>query len=130
METELKTGSTILSDLLAKLDVDAVGVASLADWKGTRLEDIALKLLPQARSVVVLAHEICREVLDLVSLEKVMGTASLSDFYASDSDYICGRLTKAAYDIAKLYRKSGLKALPLPAKGCPTDRTLSSTASR
>jgi len=36
-------------------------------------------------------------------------------------DFINGRLTKAAYDVAKVSRRNGLKSLPLSAAGCPTD---------
>ena len=52
----------ISQDLIPELDVNAVGVVSLAEWKGTKLEETALKLLPQAHSVVVLAMEIYPEV--------------------------------------------------------------------
>jgi len=121
MVTEEKTSSTILHNFISELHVDAVGIASLADWKETRLEETALKLLPQARSVVVLAMEISREVLDLASPGKAMGVASLSDLLNRDADFLYGRLTKASYDIAKASRKLTLRALPLPAVGCPLD---------
>ena len=121
MTTEAKTLSSGLQDFISKLDVDAVGIAILADWKETRLEETALKLLPQARSVVVLAMEISREILDLASPGKARGVASLSDLLDSDADFLYGRLTKASYDVAKASRKLGLSALPLPARGCPQD---------
>jgi len=109
MVTEEKTSSTILHNFISELDVEAVGIASLADWKETRLEETALKLLPQARSVVVLAMEISREVLDLASPGKAMGVASLSDLLNRDADFLYGRLTKASYDIAKASRKLTLR---------------------
>ncbi len=65
MVAKEKSSSTILQDFISKLDVDAVGIASLADWKETRLEETALKLLPQARSVVVFAMEISRGMWQL-----------------------------------------------------------------
>lgn len=110
-----------LQDLISKLDVSAVGIASLAEWKGTKLEETALNLLPRARSVVVFAMELFREVLDLTTPERIMGAASLNDLYTSHADYINGRLTKTAYDAAKASRGVGLKALPFPARGCPLD---------
>ena len=115
------TTSTILPDLISQLDVDAVGVASLAEWKGTKLEEKALRLLPQARSVLVLAMEIYPEILDLTSPGRMMGAASTNDLLGRNAEFIAGRLTKAAYDVAKAFRSSGLKALPLPASGCPLD---------
>lgn len=115
------TQNTILLDLLSRLDVDAVGIARLADWKGTKLEETALRLLPQTRSVIVLAMEIYPEILTLASPERITGAASLHDLFACNAVYLSGRLTKAAYDVAKASRNVGLKALPLPAAGCPQD---------
>ena len=115
------TQNAILLDLLSRLDMDAVGIASLAEWKGTKLEETALRLLPQARSVIVLAMEVYSEILALTSPERITGAASLNDLLVRDADYLSGRLTKAAYDVAKTSRSTGLKALPLPAAGCPQD---------
>ncbi|MFC2016703.1 hypothetical protein ACFLUF_03210, partial [Chloroflexota bacterium] len=61
------------------------------------------------------------EILDLVSHEKIMGTASINDLLDRNADFLNGRLTKAAYDLTKDFRRMGLKALPLPAAGCPLD---------
>jgi len=113
--------STVLQDLISKLDVDAVGIASLAEWKGTKLEETAIKLLPQVRSVVIFAMEIYPEILDLTSPGRIMGVASLNDLLDRNAEFLSGRLTKAAYDAAKTSRNIGRKALPLPAAGCPLD---------
>lgn len=120
-EQKANPTSTILPDLITKLDVDAVGIANLAEWKGTRLEETAMKLLPQARSVVIFAMEIYPEILDLTSPGRTMGVASLNDLLDRNAEFLSGRLTKAAYDTAKASRNTGLKALPLPAAGCPLD---------
>lgn len=118
---KINTRNSLLNELGPELDADIVGVAALGDWKGTRLEETALRLLPQAKSVVVMAMEIYPEVLDLTSPERVTGAASANDLYAQNTDYINGRLSKAAYDVAKAFRQSGMKSLPLPADGCPMD---------
>jgi len=110
-----------VEELKPGLDADMIGAVVLDDWKGTRLEETALRLLPQAKSVLVLAMEIYPEVLDLSSPERITGAASLNDLLDRHAEYISGRLTKAAYDIAKAFHQSGRKALPLPAAGCPTD---------
>jgi len=120
-EQKTDTASTILQDLISKLDIDAVGIVSLTEWKGTKLEETALRLLSQARSVVVFAMEIYSEILDLVSPGRMMGVASTNDLLDRNADFLSGRLTKAAYDVAKASRNIGLKALPLPAAGCPLD---------
>ena len=99
-ERKAVTTSTILGDVISKLDVNAVGIASLAEWKGTKLEETALRLLPQACSVLVFAMEIYPEILDLVSPERIMGAASTNDLLDRHADFLSGRLTKAAYDVA------------------------------
>lgn len=121
MVTKAKSAATVLQDFLSKLEVDALGVVSLQDWKGTRLEESARKLLPEARSVIVLAMETYREILDLTSPEKVAGAASLNEVLVGSNNFLNGRLTKACFDVAKAAHKLGLKALPLPPGGCPTD---------
>ena len=121
-ERKADTTSITLLDAISKLDVDAVGIASVAEWKGTKLEETALRLLPQARSVVVFAMEVYPEVLDLSSPSRMTGAASLNDLLDRHADFLSGRLTKAAYDVAKASRNTGLRALPLPGFGYPTDR--------
>ena len=123
MVKELKTAgaNTALQEFISRVDVDAVGVASLAEWKGTKLEESTLHLLPEARSVVVFAMEIYPEILNHTRPGRTMGQASLNDLLDCDADFLNGRLTKVAYDVAKACHKQGLKALPLPAAGCPLD---------
>ena len=48
----------LIQEGLPRLEVDAWGVASLGDQVGTRLHDQAVALLPEARSVLVMAMEI------------------------------------------------------------------------
>lgn len=118
---ELGTASNALETFIAKLDVDARGIISIAAWKGTRLEQTALALLPKARSVVVFAMEVYREIVDLALPGKTMGVASMNDLLDANADFLAARLTRAAYDTARASHELGLKALPLPAKGCPFD---------
>ncbi len=115
------TANDILWDLIPKLDVNKVGIVRLSEWKGTKLEESALNLLPQAHSVVILAMEVYPEILDLVSVGRTTGAASLNDLLDSNAEFLSGRLTRAAYDIARAFHSIGLKALPLPARGCPMD---------
>ena len=44
-EQETIRADTTLQELIAKLDVDAVGVTSLAEWKGTKLEETASAII-------------------------------------------------------------------------------------
>jgi len=110
--------------MLSKLDVDAVGVANLTDWKGTKLEETAIRLLPGARSVMVLANAISPEALDLSTHSRTVGAPSMNDLLNAETDYLNSRLNRANFDFAKTCRSLGLKALVLPASGCPTDNRL------
>ncbi len=121
MVAEATSENQALQKLLGQLQVDAVGVASLADWQDTRLGEAAKRLLPTAQSVVVVAMEIFPEILAHSSPEKMVGEAALRDILAPHLQYIDGRLARAVYDAAQASRRQGLKALPLPGAGCPVD---------
>ena len=113
--------NVILQDVILKLDVDAVGIARLAEWKGTKLEETALRLLPEARSVLVFAKEISPEILDLSTHSRTVGAPSMNDLLNAEANHSNSQLNKAAFDFAKACRNLGLKALTLPAAGCPLD---------
>ncbi len=110
-----------LTDTIAGLDVDSVGIIRLADLKEARLGRMAAELLPCLKSVVVMAMELFPEILDLTSPSRTTGATSLNDLYNSNSEFVSSRLTKSAYDLARASRNLGLRALPLPAAGCPMD---------
>ena len=120
-QREMSGADGILQRIEPDLEVDLVGVASLADWKGTKLEETARVLLPAAKSVVVFSMEIMREVLDLSSPTRIQGAASTTDLLNTDGAHLSGRLTWAAYDFARAMRDAGYSTLPLPSEDCPTD---------
>jgi epoxyqueuosine reductase QueG len=113
---------TEVQEALSKLEVDIVGVARIDNTNDKKLKEAALKLLPSARSIVVLGMEVWPEFLDLTSPERVMGEANLYDLFNHHMDYLSGKLNKAAYDTAIASRAADLKALPLPCRNVPTDR--------
>ncbi len=123
-EKDASGASTKLQDLIFKLEVDAVGIASLDEWRGTKLEETALRLLPTARSIVVLAMEVYREILEQVALNKKIECALMSDLYNSHVEFIHSRVTEAVYDVAKASHGMGMRALPLPARGLPVNERL------
>ena len=107
---------------LAKLEVDMVGVASIASLKNKQAKEAVLELLPSAKSIVVAGMEIWPEFLELTSPEMTAGSFNLNDIYQQHIGYIQGKLSKAVYDIAKAIHKAGLKALPLTGVGPAVDR--------
>jgi len=120
-QSKMSVANGILQRIEPDLEVDLVSVASLAQWKGTKLEETARALLPAAKSVVVFSMEIMREVLDLASPTRIQGAASTTDLLNTDGQYLSGRLTRASYDFARAMRDAGYSTLPLPATDCPTD---------
>ncbi|HEY91519.1 MAG TPA: hypothetical protein G4O07_06755 [Dehalococcoidia bacterium] len=120
-QPEITGADSILERIIPELEVDFVGVASLAGWKDTKLEETALALLPGAKSVVVFSMEIVREILDLSSPTRIQGAASTTDLIDSDSQYLGGKLTEATYGATRALRRAGYRTLPLPSRDCPTD---------
>jgi epoxyqueuosine reductase len=110
-----------VQEALSKLEVDKVGVVSVSALQGSKLKTDALRLLPEARSVVVLEMQVYQEVLCHSRPDRVTGQTSLSDLLERHMEYLGGRLTSAAYNVAKASHKYGFKALPLPSAGCPID---------
>ncbi len=113
--------SSKVQGALADLDMNLVGVASVEDLKGTKLEEQVKKLLPETNSIIVLGMEIYEETLRLALPKRVLGAASTNDIMQSQVEYLNGKLTEAANDIARVSHKAGLKALPVPADGYPYD---------
>ncbi len=121
-EINITSASATVQECLTDLDVDMAGVAILDDLRGDRLAEQAIKLLPDTHSIIVLAVEVYPEFLNLTSPEMVAGAPNLNDLYDRHIDHIAGRLDRAINDVARVSRKAGLKALPLPSRRTPTDR--------
>jgi len=111
-----------IQEMKSKLDVELIGVASVETSTSKELKDRANSLLPGVKSVIVVGKEIYKEVVALLEPSKGAGEAERGELLGPHSDYLSGRLTKAVYDLADLFRKEGYRSLPLPAAGCPTDQ--------
>jgi epoxyqueuosine reductase len=120
-KSALKTDK-IVQDALSKMDVDIVGVARIDALKDKRMKESLLGLLSSTKSVIVVGMEIWPEFLELTSPEMTAGGINMNDIYQQHQDYVRGKLAKAVYEIAKVSRRAGLKALPLTANGPAVDR--------
>jgi len=109
-------------EMKGKLDVELIGVASIEIPASRELKERASSLLPKAKSVMVVGKEIYKEVVSLLRPSKEAGEAEPGELLGPHSEYLNGRLNKAIYDLAGLFRKEGYRSLPLPAAGCPTDQ--------
>lgn len=124
---DITKASEQVQKALADADVDIVGVAGMEDLKGTKLEEQVKKLLPETNSVIVLAMEIFPEVINLTNPGRTQGAASANDIMEGQAEFLNGKLTWAANDIARASKKAGLKALPIPAGNYPYDARFLST---
>jgi epoxyqueuosine reductase len=117
-----KFDQSFLSDMKRKLDVELLGVASIEPSTPEELRSKATSLLPTAKSVVVVGKEIYEEIVSLLKPSKEAGAAEYGELLGPHADYLSGRLNKAIYDLATLFKKEGYRSLPLPAAGCPIDQ--------
>ena len=120
-DKDINQASARVQEYLTDLDVDMVGIVNVGNIKGSRLEEQVLRLLPETNSIIVLGMELFTEILDLTRPERTTGAASSNTIMQAQSGYIHGKLTWVANDIARVSRRAGLKALPIPAAGYPYD---------
>jgi epoxyqueuosine reductase len=111
-----------IQEMKSKLDVELIGVASIETSTSKELKERAAFLLPGVKSVIVMGKEIYKEVVVLLEPSKGVGEAERGELLKFHSDYLSGRLNKAVYDLAGLFRKEGYRSLPLSPGGCPTDQ--------
>ncbi|MCK5553320.1 MAG: epoxyqueuosine reductase [Deltaproteobacteria bacterium] len=116
-----KHGQQWLQEMKGKLDVELLGVASVETSGSKELKERAASLLPGVKSVVAFGKETYKEVIDLLKPSKEVGEAAYGDLYEPHIEYINGRLTRAVYELANIFRNDGYQSLPLPARGCPFD---------
>ena len=120
-DKDISKASARVQEYLTGLDVDMVGIVSIDNIRESRLEEQVLRLLPETNSIIVLGMELFTEILDLTRPERITGAASSNTIMQAQSGYIHGKLTWVANDIARVSRRAGLKALPIPAAGYPYD---------
>jgi len=117
----VKDATLNLEELLKGVKVDKIGIVNLEDWKDTPLWNKAQKLLPGAKSVMVLAMEVFLETVDQVTSKAMVGDLALRDLYLANGDLIDGLLDWEGYKMVKRLHTHGFKGLLLPAKGSPYD---------
>ncbi len=108
-------------EMKQKLGVELLGAASV-DTGTAILKEKATALLPGAKSVLVFAKEMYREVVSLLRPSKDVGEAEPGELLGPHSEFLNGRLSRAVYELADHLRKEGYRSLPLPAAGCPMDQ--------
>lgn len=119
-----KENTKDLDDLLKDVKVDEVGIINLDDWQDTPLWNDTQKLLPGAKSILVLAMELFFETVNQITSKAVVGDLALRDLYLANSNVASGHLDWEGYKMVKRLHTQGFKGLLLPAEGGPYDRRL------
>jgi len=106
---------------LNSVRVDKIGTASLDDLKDTPFYEQTKKLLPGAKSVIVMAMEVFTETVNQLTSEALVGDLALRDLYTANCNVIDGLLDWEGYRLVKQLHNNGYRALLLPAGGSPYD---------
>ena len=106
---------------LSNIEVDKVGVISLEDYRDSKAWQQARNLLPESKSVVVLALEIFPEVIKHLSSKNLIGEIALRDLFSRNIEIINARIDWEAHKIVKKLHTLGYSALCLPAGGAPLE---------
>ena len=110
-----------LINLIDSIKVDKVGIISLSDHKNTTVYNTAIELLPDAKSVVVLANELFPEVVRYLTSGRKMGELVMRDLFSRNADIVNGHLDWEAYKLVKNLHKLGYSGVPLTAGDSPFD---------
>jgi epoxyqueuosine reductase QueG len=110
-----------LDEMKERFEIDLAGATTIGSSGSTELGRRVSPLLPTARSVVVFAKEIYREVVDLLRPGNEAGEAHGGDLLPAHSEYLNGRLNRGVHELAAYFRRRGYRSLPLPAIA-PTDQ--------
>jgi epoxyqueuosine reductase len=117
-----KFDQSFMQEMKERLDVELLGVVSMGASTPEQLKNRATSLLPGVQSVVIVGKEVYKEIVSLLRPSKEAGAAEYGELLGPHADYLTGRLNRAIYDLATLFKKEGYRCLPLPAAGCPTDQ--------
>ena len=117
-----KYDENFMEEIKKKMELELLGVVPIETSSPKKLKEQAYALLPSARFVLVLGKEILKEVLTLVQPSSETGEANPGDLLITHFDYLNGRLTRAANNIAEIFRKDGYLSLPLPARRLPLNQ--------
>ena len=117
----VKSRDKKLDNLLEEIEVDKIGIVRLEDWKDTPLWSKVQRLLPGAKSAIVLAMEVFPEVVKHLTSKAQIGELALRDLHNRNTEMVKSHLDWEAYKTVKRLHRLGYKGIPLPADGAPYD---------
>jgi len=119
----MELGNKEFDMLFEGVTADITGVVKLDDWKNkeTAIYKKVQQILPGAQSVIMLASEVFKEVVQHFTSKRGVGDLHLSDLAKRNMELVNGYLDWDAYIIIKRLHRLGYKGIPLPAGGAPFD---------
>ncbi|HEY93523.1 MAG TPA: epoxyqueuosine reductase [Dehalococcoidia bacterium] len=110
-----------LLDVIDSINVDRVGIVNLGQNIDTGVYTTAVELLPDAKSVIVLANELFSEVVQYLTSGRKIGELVMRDLFTRNADIVNGHLDWESYKLVKKLHELGYKGIPLTAGDAPFD---------
>ena len=116
-----KRENAALDNLFDSVETDKIGVLRLKEGEDDSLWREANALLPEAKSIIVLALEVFSEVVKHLTSQARVGEMMLRDLAKRNMYLVSGHLDWETYKLVKKLHKLGFKGVPLPAGDGPFD---------
>lgn len=110
-----------LQSVIANINTDKIGIVNLDDNKDTNVYRTSVGLLPDAKSVIVLANELFPEVVQYLTSGRKMGELVMRDLFTRNADIVNGHLDWESYKLVKDLHKLDYSGVPLTAGDAPFD---------
>jgi len=110
-----------LQSVIANINTDKIGIVNLDNNKDTNVYRTSVGLLPDAKSVIVLANELFPEVVQYLTSGRKMGELVMRDLFTRNADIVNGHLDWESYKLVKDLHKLDYSGIPLTAGDAPFD---------
>jgi epoxyqueuosine reductase len=110
-----------LQSVIANINTDKIGIVNLDDNKDTNVYRTSVGLLPDAKSVIVMANELFPEVVQYLTSGRKMGELVMRDLFTRNADIVNGHLDWESYKLVKDLHKLDYSGVPLTAGDAPFD---------
>ena len=110
-----------LLGVIDSINVDRVGIVHLGQNIDTGVYTTAVELLPDAKSVIVLANELFPEVVQYLTSGRKTGELVMRDLFSRNADIVNGHLDWESYKLVKDLHKLDYSGIPLTAGNSPFD---------
>ena len=107
----------LTAEILTGLDADCIGILSYEQWQETGDAATIEKLLPGARSIILMAQEIPAETTRHITSRAEVGAITMRDIFSQTAGLVDGRLDWEGYKLVKKLHRLGYRGLSIPSGG-------------